>query len=149
MRFWDSSALVPLLVKHSMTRVATAAYRDDPVQGVWWGSDIECVSAIQRLERNGDFTALRGLSEAHGRLEALRSSWQQIEPSTEIKEVALRLLRVHPLRAADALQLAAAFVMSEGRPATLELVCLDDRLTNAARREGFVCIFDPAELGSH
>ena len=46
MRFWDSSALVPLLVKQSMTRVATAAYRDDPVQGVWWDSDIECVSAI-------------------------------------------------------------------------------------------------------
>jgi hypothetical protein len=57
---------------------------------------------------------------------------------SEIKMTARRLLRVHPLRAADALQLAAAFVASERRPPTLEFVCLADRLNDAARREGFV-----------
>ena len=58
----------------------------------------------------------------------------------EVKETARRLLRVHPIGAADALQLAAAFVLAERRPSTLDFVCLDDRLTRAARREGFVCI---------
>ena len=140
MRFWDSSALVPLLVKQSMTRAVTAAYRKDPVQGVWWGSDVECASAIERLERSGGFTAPQAAQEAHGRLEALSRAWQQVEPSAEIKETARRLLRVHPIRSADSLQLAAAFLMSERRPGTLEFVCLDDRLTAAARREGFVCI---------
>lgn len=140
MRYWDSSALVPLLVKQSMTRVVTTAYREDRVQGVWWGSEIECSSAISRLERNGDFATTQAAQEALDRLEALRQAWHQVEPSSEVKETARRLLRVHSVRAADALQLAAAMVMSERRPGTLEFVCLDDRLSHAARREGFVCI---------
>jgi hypothetical protein len=68
----------------------------------------------------------------------LRASWQEIQPVAEIKMTARRFLRVHPLRAADASQLAAAFVVAERRPSTLEFVCLDDRLNSAARREGFV-----------
>jgi predicted nucleic acid-binding protein len=51
---------------------------------------------------------------------------------------AIRFLRVHPLRAADALQLAAAFVAAERRPPSLEMVTLDDRLANAAK--GFAII---------
>lgn len=50
---------------------------------------------------------------------------------------ARRLLRVHALRAADALQLAAAIAASEADPASLKLVTLDERLAEAARREGF------------
>jgi hypothetical protein len=46
-------------------------------------------------------------------------------------------LRVHDLRVADALQLAAALAAAEARPATLAVVCLDDRLGAAAEREGF------------
>ena len=45
-----------------------------------------------------------------------------------------------PLRAADALQLAAAFAAAERRPASLEIVTLDDRLANAARKEGFAVL---------
>ncbi len=52
----------------------------------------------------------------------------------------MRFLRVHPLRAADALQLAAAFTASERRPASLEIVTLDERLADAARKEGFTLI---------
>jgi hypothetical protein len=48
------------------------------------------------------------------------------------------LLRVHPLRAAGALQLAAAYLVAERRPSTLEIVTLDDRLRHAGRKEGFV-----------
>jgi hypothetical protein len=51
---------------------------------------------------------------------------------------ARRVLRVHALRAADALQLAAALLVSEGNPGSLEVVTLDDRLLDAARREGFI-----------
>jgi hypothetical protein len=53
-------------------------------------------------------------------------------------------LRVHPLRAADALQLAAAYIAAERRPSSLELVILDDRLAAAARREGFVLLEVPS-----
>lgn len=55
----------------------------------------------------------------------------------EANELAHRLLRVHPLRAADALQLAAATIAAERRPPTLTFVTLDDRLRAAADREGF------------
>jgi len=68
-----------------------------------------------------------------------------IEPVDVVLETARRLLRVHPLRAADSFQLAAAFLAAEGRPSTLEFVCLDDRLVIAAQREGFL-VRDRAHL---
>jgi hypothetical protein len=70
-------------------------------------------------------------------LKKLRSAWQEIQPGSSIKEQAVRLLRVHNLRAADALQLAAAIHASEHKPASLDLVILDSRLSDAAQREGF------------
>ena len=62
----------------------------------------------------------------------------RIRPSERVRQRALRLLRVHPLRAADALQLAAALVAASEEPADLELVSSDARLSAAARQEGFV-----------
>jgi predicted nucleic acid-binding protein len=77
---------------------------------------------------------------AFQRLQQLSAGWHEIDPSDEIRETAARFLRVHPLRAADALQLAAAFAAAERRPASLEIVTLDDRLANAARKEGFAVL---------
>jgi hypothetical protein len=54
-----------------------------------------------------------------------------------LRRLAQRLVRVHPLRAADAFQLAAALVAAEPDPSGVEFVCLDPRLANAASREGF------------
>ena len=45
--------------------------------------------------------------------------------ATKIRETAARFLRVHPLHAADALQLAAAFAAAERRPASLAIGTLD------------------------
>ncbi len=66
--------------------------------------------------------------------------WHEIEPSEIVRESAMRFLGVHPLRAADALQLGAAFAAAEGRPASLRLVTLDESLADAARKEGFALI---------
>jgi len=74
------------------------------------------------------------------RLHKLSAGWHEVDPSDEIRETAARFLRVHALRAADALQLAAAFAAAERRPASLEIVTLDERLANAARKEGFVVL---------
>ena len=137
MKFWDSSALVALLVRESRTTGMATLYREDPDVAAWWGTEVECASAVARLERGGMLDA-DGTEQALSRLDALRHRWQEIQPVADVKMTARRFLRVHPLRAADALQLAAAFVASGRRPATLEFVCLDTRLTDAARREGFV-----------
>jgi predicted nucleic acid-binding protein len=137
MRFWDSSALVPLLAAEARTRAVQAMYTRDADAVVWWGTPVECASAIARLERDGTLSAA-GATESFWRLDALAASWMHIEPSDEIRESARRFLRVHPLRAADALQLAAALAAAERRPSTLTVVTCDDRLHAAASKEGFV-----------
>jgi prevent-host-death family protein len=47
---------------------------------------------------------------------------------------------IHPPRAAGALQLAAAFIAAERRSPSLEVVRLDERLADAARKEGFALV---------
>lgn len=136
MRFWDSSALAPLLVEEESTARLLALYREDLEVVAAWTTPVECASAIARLERQGDLSSVAA-NEAFERLDALAPSWIEVEPRDELREIARRLLRVHPLRAADALQLAAAVLAAERRPATLDFVTLDDRLADAARREGF------------
>jgi hypothetical protein len=136
MRFWDSSAIVPLLVDEEATRAMQAAYAADADLVVWWGSEVECASALARLGREGALDAA-GLRMAFNRLRALSESWSEVQPTAELRETAIRFLRVHALAAGDALQLGAAFAASERRPPTLDVVCLDERLSAAAEREGF------------
>jgi predicted nucleic acid-binding protein len=136
MKFWDSSAIVPLCVEESATNRALALVADDPEVAIWWATPVECASAVARLEREAALTPAEA-AEAFHRLDLLARSWFEIEPHDELREVARRLLRVHPLRAGDALQLAAAYLAAERRPPTLEVVTLDERLRHAALKEGF------------
>ena len=136
MRFWDSSALVPLLVNESGSQAALAELERDPDVLTWWATEVECASALCRLEREGHLTS-EGLTEALARLSALVPSWQIVQPVKRMRAVAIRLLRMQPLRAADALQLAAAVEASEHAPHTLPFVTLDERLSRSAEREGF------------
>lgn len=106
---------------------------------VWWGSEVECASALARLERDAALQPQAAVL-AFNRLKQLAAGWHEVEPSDIIRETATRLLRVHPLRAADALQLAAAFIAAEQRPSSLEMITLDDRLANAAQKEGFAVV---------
>jgi predicted nucleic acid-binding protein len=137
MKFWDSSAIVPLLVGEAGTRAAQALAREDSSIVVWWGASVECASAIARLERDGALDE-SGATEALARLSRIAGAWHEIDATDPLRETAVRCLRVHPLRAADALQLAAALVAAQGRPSTLTIVTRDDRLASSARREGFV-----------
>jgi len=66
-------------------------------------------------------------------------------PSDAVRRTAERLLRVHPLRAADSMQLAAALIAAEHNPSDLDIVCLDKKLSDAARREGFTVLTGPLE----
>lgn len=136
MRFWDSSAVLPLLVHEATSAAMLAALREDDSMVAWWGTRLECISALCRLERDGALSA-EGLSSALADLRRLAACWSEVEPADVLRECAERLLRVHPLRAADSLQLAAAIVAAQHRPSTLLFVCLDGRLAAAAEREGF------------
>jgi predicted nucleic acid-binding protein len=136
LRFWDSSAIVPLIVVEASTEAVQAIAEDDPVMCVWWATEVECVSALARLERDDAMTDATIIT-ALERLDSLVQAWHEVQPIAALRGAARRLLRVHNLRAADALQLAAAVVAAEGLPASLEIVTLDERLVAAARREGF------------
>jgi len=139
MIFWDASALVPLLVAEATTAPLQALAQRDPDMLAWWGSTIECASALARLERNAALD-IKGAEAAYSRLTQIAGAWHEIEPTELVRENAVRFLRVHRLRAADALQLAAAFVAAERRPASLQVITLDERLAGALRKEGFVLI---------
>lgn len=136
MKFWDASAIVPLILTEARRETLLELLQADPAMVVWWGTPVECGSAIARRERDGGL----GVAEATGALSRLRTlarSWSEVVASDSVRSNALRLLRTHPLRAADSLQLAAAIVAAEGDPASLQFVCLDERLREAADREGF------------
>ena len=142
MRFWDASAIVPLLMTETTTKTLQGLANSDRAMLVWWATEVECASAIARLEREGGLDP-SAVNEAFDRLKRLAEGWHEVDLSDSVREAAVRFLRVHPLRAADALQLAAAFVAAERRPSSLEVITLDDRLAAAARREGFVLIEIP------
>lgn len=140
-RYWDTSALVPLIVTQPGTAAAEQTLADDAQVVTWWGTRVELVSALARLDREGQLE--RPGSTAFARLDEVSAAWQEIAPTPRLRQVAERMLRVHPLRAGDALQLAAAVIVADGSPATLALVTLDERLARAAEREGFPVI-EPA-----
>ncbi len=141
MRYWDASALIPLIAVQLLSGAAVQTLEDDPQVVTWWGTKVECVSAIARIDRGGRLEPL-GLA-AFTRLDEVSATWQEIAPTPRLRQVAERLLRVHPLRAGDALQLAAAVIAADGSPQSLPFVTLDERLARAAEREGFPVI-EPA-----
>ncbi|MGH8133188.1 MAG: type II toxin-antitoxin system VapC family toxin [Steroidobacteraceae bacterium] len=136
MRFWDTSALLPLLVDEPAQERLLGLLEEDAQVLAWWGTSVEIASALARRERE----KLMSADQVNAALDAARhlaDCWNEIVPSDAVRRTAERVLRVHPLRAADSVQLAAALVASGHDPASLPLVCLDERLTAAARREGF------------
>jgi predicted nucleic acid-binding protein len=136
MRFWDSSALIPLFVEQDDTRSLLSLIGEDPHVIVWWGSQVEFASAFNRLLRQEAIDQIE-FEKLQQRFQALAASWIETQPTNKLRQRAIRLLRLHPLRAANSLQLAAALIACEENPQTLPFVCNDIRLREAAAKEGF------------
>ncbi|TKB72826.1 MAG: type II toxin-antitoxin system VapC family toxin [Nitrospira sp.] len=143
MRFWDSSAIVPLCLDEPRSARLKRLAEEDRSLVVWWTALVECYSTFARLRREG---ILSRTEENQARQLTIRllAEWTEIEPSNKVRDQAGRILLLHPLRAADSLQLAAALVWADGHPAGHELVCLDQKLRAAAQREGFTILPDSA-----
>ena len=136
MNYWDSSGLVPLLVDQSTSTARRELFRRDQSVVTWWGSAVECASALNRLYRE-QLVDVATLSQLLSDLDLFASHWVQIPPVEQVRRIALRLLRIHPLRAPDALQLASALIAADDDPDSLYFVTNDDRLSTAAHLEGF------------
>jgi predicted nucleic acid-binding protein len=135
-RFWDTSALLPLFVSEKESARVRSWLRRDPVVVVWTLTRVELLSALARRERK-EPSAARALARARTTVLHAWEEWSEIVALEPVRRQAERLAFVHPLRAADALQLGAALVATDLDPAGLELVTFDERLATAAEKEGF------------
>ncbi|MFZ0887994.1 MAG: type II toxin-antitoxin system VapC family toxin [Candidatus Binataceae bacterium] len=135
MRFWDSSALVPLFVAEVFSRRVARWLSSDPVVVVWTLSRVEIISAIARRAREQPGSA--SLRRVRREVLAMSERWSEVTALEQVRRHAERVLLAHPLGAADALQIGAAIVGAEGDPPGLEFVTLDQRLADVAEREGF------------
>lgn len=139
MKFWDSSAIIPLLISERQTPLCRQLLEQDPEMLVWVLTPTEIYSACHRKIREGvlgdkEFDAIRT------QLQILEAGWSSVVQLHAVQSIARRLLAVHTLRAADALQLAAALVAFDQEPNGAEFISFDDGLNRAARREGFQVI---------
>src|SRR5207245_9811672 len=107
LRYWDTSALVPLVVRQRASGRMRSLYRSDAGVLAWWGTRVESESAISRLEREGQFQR-RAATAARPRADRFCATWQEVPPSHPIRDHAGRLLRLPALCAVDALPLLAA-----------------------------------------
>jgi predicted nucleic acid-binding protein len=135
MQYWDASALVPLCVEEPTSAVLRTMASGSALV-TWCLSSVEITSAIERRAREGALTA-QERAAALANLALLAQSWTEVTGMGPVRERAIRLLATHRLRAADALQLAAALIAVGDQPSDHEFVCLDSRLRDAAGREGF------------
>jgi hypothetical protein len=135
-RYWDSSALVALVVDEPGTALVRRWLREDTRIVTWALSRLEIAGAVERRARERRITAAQRRA-ALRRFDELAATWGEVSDLLAVRSRALALLGRHPLRAADAAQLGAALLVAEGEPASLQLVCLDRSVAAAAEREGF------------
>lgn len=144
MRYWDSSALIPLISEEPTSGSVNDLLRDGAGIAVWWGTWIECSVAISRRRREGTFDE-EAEEEVRAALDRLAEEWDEIRPTNDLRLLASIITKYHPLKAADALQLAAALRWCEGSTRGKGFVRLGERLRRSADDEGFDVLPPPGE----
>ena len=139
MRYWDTSAIVPLFVAESATDVTRSWLRDDDIIVTWAWSRVEIASAIERRTREGELSRDQRRSVMRC-LEEFSATWHEVVEMLAVRSRSMSLLARHPLRAVDAAQLGAALHVQEQLGAPLQFVCLDRHLGEAAEREGLAVV---------
>ncbi len=84
MIFWDSSALVALLVDEAESAARRGQIEADPELAVWWGTPVECESALQCRLRDGSLNAADA-KLARERLMELADSWHEVNPTAAVR----------------------------------------------------------------
>ena len=136
MRFWDTSALVPLFVAERESARALRWLREDPDVVVWTLARLELLSALARRRRE-EPAASRQLGVARRQFLGAWGRWSEVTAVDVVRRRAERLVETHPLRAEEALQIAAALIAAEDDPGGIEFVTFDRHEASAAEREGF------------
>lgn len=140
MRYWDASALVPLVVAEEETDRTRSWLKNDPNMVTWCWSAVEIAGAVERRFRQQELSR-RQRRQCLDAFSELSKQWDEVVDLFATRARAIALLARHSLRAADAAQLAAALLVAGNDPASLEFVCLDEHLSLAAEREGLRVVF--------
>jgi predicted nucleic acid-binding protein len=135
-RFWDTSALLPLIIEEPTSSACRRLLRDAAGIAVWALTRTEMTSALWRRARAGDLERST-MPRLLARIAALAERWTEVTDIDVVRDRAERLLAQHPLRAADALQLGAALILTRERPRGRDFVAADNELAHAAVAEGF------------
>ena len=132
--FWDTSALVPLLVAETTSARAEALLRNATRALVWWGTSVELRHALGRRLREGDLLPA-DLRAVEARLGVVLTEMETVAPSADLRTLAESLAFSGTLRSADALQLAAGLTIATDLSLDA-FVTFDRRLAEAARARG-------------
>jgi predicted nucleic acid-binding protein len=124
------------LVRQTACAEVDRWFDEDGEIALWTLTPVEVVSALRRLLHDGEIRE-RDALHAERRADELMRACHIVVDVDAVKATAVRLLRTHTLRAADALQLGAALEWAGHRAADQVLVSFDRRLALAAEREGF------------
>lgn len=139
MRFWDSSALIPLLIREDTSNDLRALLAADMAIAASFITTLEIGSALWQRHHNDELSADEHAA-ADDAFEKLNESWSEIGDFFDAREIALELITRHVLRSGDAIQLASALIACAQNPALLTFVTLDQDLASAARAEGFTVV---------
>ena len=137
--------MIPLVSRELTSDTLNGLLWEDRDMAVWWGTWPECAVAIRRLEREGNLDPASA-RESRAALDSLTASWFEVQPTEDIRLSVSLLAQNHPLKASDALQLAAALRWCEGDTEGAGFVCLDNRLRRAAEDEGFYVLLGDEQL---
>ncbi|HLG20790.1 MAG TPA: type II toxin-antitoxin system VapC family toxin [Bdellovibrionota bacterium] len=135
MIFIDSSSFIKHYVAEEGTAEVNALLSSSSEIFVAWLSLSECLAALARLERQKLLTREEfGVTKKN-----FLEDWERlriVRETAELEPIVIRLIGKHPLRGADAVQLASAVYLREyDLPVTF--VCSDRQLANMALEEGF------------
>lgn len=142
MKFWDSSAVTPLLVDERSSGYYERIATQDPAIAVWFFTKTEVRGALERKKRD-DEVAGEAVADAKALLGRYAAAWKEVDDFVDVREMAGQLLARHRLSASDALQLAAALVEAKRHPRGRGFVVVDEGLAEAAAAEGFTIFRAP------
>jgi len=135
MMFWDTSALVPLILDEPTSLQMRAIFADDPEILTSAFTTIEIASAVWR-RRHASELSLAAHQQTDELFAGLSTTWTELAVSQDAIDSANGAMSRHALRAGDALQLGTALLAAPS-PRKLGFVTLDKELAAAARKEGF------------
>src|SRR5262249_19338974 len=124
-----------LFVRETNTSQALDWYKAYGVV-IWWATPVEIVSALARLLRVGHLST-SDWQNALKSVQSVSETWFVVPPTSALRSRAVEIVKLYDLRAADSLQLAAAFEWCEGAPQNRKFFTTDIRLLQAAKLNGF------------